>query len=63
MSNVVDIRRLKVKVNHVSMASNDKVHTKFLQYQSLVPNVGRGNIYRQTDIQTAPFPHYPASFR
>ena len=52
-------RLQEIKENEVSMASNDKVRTKFLQYQSLVPNVERGHTHKHT----APFPHYPTSFR
>ena len=51
-------RLQEFKENEVNMASNDKVHTRFLQYQPLVPNVKRGHTYKQT----ARYPHYPTYF-
>ena len=40
----------EIKQNEVSMSSNDKVHTKFLQHRSVVPNVERGHTYKQHDF-------------
>jgi hypothetical protein len=53
----------KIKENEVSMASKGRVHTKFLQYQSLVSNVERRHAYRQHDSPISPLPFVKEKFR